>query len=128
MFGESRVYCGGFTAQQVIHLLHGFKLPKSVEVVPGCFLGGEAAAVEQVAAGTQPLSAFKFFAGAVAWAPGQLAQEVADGAWYTAAASRPLLLKQCLQLPKPLWRELLELMGGEYAEAARASYKEEGDE
>jgi hypothetical protein len=34
---------------------------------------------------------------------------------YTAAASRPMLLKQCLQLPKPLWKEVLEFMGGEYA-------------
>jgi len=26
-----------------------------------------------------------------------------------------MLLKQCLQLPKPLWKEVLECMGGEYA-------------
>lgn len=38
---------------------------------------------------------------------------------WTAAASRPILLKQCLQLPKPLWKEVLECMGGEYATAAR---------
>jgi hypothetical protein len=38
---------------------------------------------------------------------------------WTAAASRPLVLKQCLQLPKPLWKEVAECMGGEYATAAR---------
>lgn len=38
---------------------------------------------------------------------------------WTAAASRPIVLKQCLQLPKPLWKEVLECMGGEYAAAAR---------
>jgi hypothetical protein len=38
---------------------------------------------------------------------------------WTAAASRPILLKQCLQLPKPLWKEVMECMGGDYATAAR---------
>lgn len=38
---------------------------------------------------------------------------------WTAAASRPLVLKQCLQLPKPLWKETLGLMGGDYATAAK---------
>ncbi len=47
---------------------------------------------------------------------------------YTAAAARPLLLKQVLQLPKPLWREVLELMGEPYAAVAQAAYREEGDE
>ena len=42
---------------------------------------------------------------------------------YPAACSRPLILKQCLQLPVPLWRELLQLMGGEYMAAARAAYE-----
>lgn len=37
---------------------------------------------------------------------------------YTAAASRPLVLKQVLQLPKPLWKEVLTYMGGEYATVA----------
>jgi hypothetical protein len=40
---------------------------------------------------------------------------------FTAACSRPLILKQCLQLPVPLWRELLQLMGGEYLAAAGAA-------
>jgi hypothetical protein len=44
---------------------------------------------------------------------------VARSAWHTAACSRTLVLKQCLQLPVPLWRESMCLLGGEYAEAAR---------
>lgn len=43
---------------------------------------------------------------------------------WTAAASRPLVLKQCLQLPKPLWKEMLALMGGEYATAAKEDVME----
>lgn len=45
---------------------------------------------------------------------------------FTAACSRSLVLKSALQLPVPLWSEVLQLMGGEYAELARDSY--EGDE
>lgn len=41
-----------------------------------------------------------------------------DTTRWTAAASRSLVLKQCLQLPKPLWKEVLEAMGGDYAAAA----------
>jgi putative AlgH/UPF0301 family transcriptional regulator len=55
----------------------------------------------------------------LAWQPGDLAVEVARGAWQPAACSRTLVLKQCLQLPVPLWREVMCLMGGEWAEAAR---------
>jgi putative AlgH/UPF0301 family transcriptional regulator len=81
------VYCGGFTAQQVFHLLHGHRLAGTVELVPGCFLGGQGAAVEAVAAGTLAPEEFKFFSGAVTWAPGQLEREVADGAWCVALAA-----------------------------------------
>lgn len=38
---------------------------------------------------------------------------------YTAASSRAVVLRQCIQLPMPLWRECLTLMGGKHAEAAR---------
>lgn len=45
---------------------------------------------------------------------------------YTAACSRSLVLKECLQLPTPLWREMLLLMGGPYTAVAEQEY--EGDE
>ena len=35
------------------------------------------------------------------------------------ACARPVALKQCLGLPKPLWHEVLELCGGELAELSR---------
>lgn len=70
-------------------------------------------------------SDFRFMAGVVAWEPGQLAREVAAGAWITAASSRSLVLKQCLQLPVPLWREAMALLGGDYAAAAKAARRDE---
>eukprot|EP00955_Chlamydomonas_euryale_P029885 315100-Chlamydomonas_euryale.AAC.9 len=119
-FAESRLYCGGFEAQHVIHLVHGHTgLEGSVEIVPGIYTGGEVAAAEAVAAGRAVESDFRFFAGAIVWEPGELAAQAASGAWYPAAAARALALKQCLQLPTPLWREVLLLMGGKYARVAQ---------
>ena len=51
-FSESRLYCGGFRAQQVITLLHGQRrVEGSTEVVPGVYIGGHEAAVAEVATG-----------------------------------------------------------------------------
>lgn len=69
---------------------------------------------------------FRFFAGCCAWGPGQLEQEISEGAWYTASSSRSLVLKQCLGLPVPLWQEAMGLMGGEFAaEVQRAQENNE---
>jgi hypothetical protein len=43
----------------------------------------------------------------------------AFGSWCPVACARPLALKQCLGLPKPLWHEVLELCGGELAELSK---------
>ena len=61
--------------------------------------------------------------GVCAWQPGELNRLVAEGAFHTAACSRSLVLKQCLQLPTPLWREVMCLMGGQFAEEARAAQR-----
>ena len=51
-FSESRLYCGGFRAQQVITLLHGQRrVEGSTEVVPGIYIGGHEAAVAEVVTG-----------------------------------------------------------------------------
>jgi len=117
-FSENRLYCGGFTAQNVIHLIHGHRLPKAVEVVPGVFMGGEVAAAEEVCEGRLPAEDFRFFAGAVVFDAGEVDRQAKSGAWYPAACSRSLVLKQCLQLPTPLWREVMLLLGGQYQEEA----------
>lgn len=126
VFCENRVYMGGFVAQQVFHMMHGHRLAGAREVVPGVYLGGEEAAVSGVLLGSFPPQDFKFFSGAMVWGPGQLEQQILQGAWVSAACSRAMVLKACLQLPVPLWREVMTLMGGEWHSAARAAY--EGDE
>lgn len=126
-FGDAPVYLGGFfsparISAQPLTLLHGIPgLPGAEEVVPGggVFSGGVAAAAAAVVSGEQPASRCRLHAGALAWPPGGLAAEVEAGVWFAAASSRAVVLKPCLGLPVPLWRECLGLMGGEYARAAR---------
>ena len=45
--------------------------------------------------------------------------------WYLVACSKQLALKQVIQLPKPLWREVSELVGGEMEAESRRAYGEE---
>ena len=57
------------------------------------------------------------------WGPGQLQREVSQGVWHPVSAARQLALKQVLGLPKPLWREVSELVGGSLAaDADRAGW------
>ena len=82
-------------------LLLPFPLLNALQVIPGIYLGAHEAAVAEVTTGGLQQSDFRFFAGCLAWEPGQLAAELAAGAWHTAACSRSLVLKQCLQVRWP---------------------------
>lgn len=125
VFGRNAIYIGGFRSDgQSMYFLHGHDLPGAEEIMPGVFMGGLDAAAEEVLKGTLPASDFRFFVGRVDWQPGTLEKEVEGGLWFPAACARSLVLKQCIRLPKPLWREVMELMGGEYADTARREYGE----
>lgn len=51
-FADSRIYCGGFTGQQLVTMMHGHRrLQGALEVVPGIYIGGGEAAVAEVATG-----------------------------------------------------------------------------
>lgn len=59
------------------------------------------------------------------WGPGQLEEEVRRGVWFPAAASSAFVLQQ--QPPgqpaagvEAMWHQILQLMGGEYAELSAA--------
>lgn len=125
-FGAEPVYLGGYfapnrIAAQRVTLLHGVSgLPGAAEVAPGArvYTGGALAAAAAVASGDLAPSRVRLFAGELTWPPGALQAEVDGGAWHAACASRSLVLKHCLRLPVPLWREALTLMGGEFAREA----------
>ncbi|GAQ80355.1 hypothetical protein KFL_000520270 [Klebsormidium nitens] len=125
VFSVCPIYVGGFKSDgRSLYVLHGHSLPGAEEIAPGVFLGGLDVAATGVLEGKFPPTDFRFFVGRVEWLPGGLKQECTAESWYTAACSKSLVLKQCIQLPKPLWQEILELMGGEFAETSRLAYNE----
>ena len=115
---EAAVYVGGPEQQEQPGLLvHGLDLPGATELAPGTriFTGGVEAAVETVLSGwwqAQPLD-FRWFVGR------RRALSTVERGWEPVACARPVALKQCLGLPKPLWHEVLELCGGELAEISK---------
>jgi len=40
--------------------------------------------------------------------------------WFCAAGSRDIATSQCIKLKRPLWRQVLDLMGGRFAEISKA--------
>ena len=56
--------------------------------------------------------------------PGAVEEECERGVWYPVACSKQLALKQVIQLPKPLWRGVSELVGGEMEAESRRAYGE----
>jgi len=62
---------------------------------------------------------FKFYVQCTRWLPLQLEKEIKNGTWFVAEASKELLFKSRDRLgskrAKPLWTELMELMGEEYS-------------
>lgn len=124
-FSGNPIYIGGFRAHgPPLHVMHGHRLEGAEEVVPGIFMGGLEAAAREVREGRLTPMDFRFFVGRVEWLPGKLGVEVEKREWFSASCSRSLVLKPCLRLPVPLWREVLALMGGEYAETAEREYGE----
>ncbi|BDA41837.1 probable UPF0301 protein CT0663 [Coccomyxa sp. Obi] len=128
-FADCQVYLGAFyppnrIARQPVTLVHGQgHLQGSKEISPGIYTGGEQQASIEILEGRLDKGKFRFFSGQMQWEPGQLAREIQQGYWYTAACSRSIVLKQCLQLPVPLWKEILLLMGGQYAQIASKRYR-----
>lgn len=112
VFGDEVVYYGGPGATMCV--LHAYDLPGSRELVPGIFTGGLGEAAEMVRAGEMRPDECRFFFGEREWAAGTLASECVCGSWWPGAASRPLLLKHCLGLPRPLWHELADLFGSDF--------------
>jgi len=124
-FEESPLYLGGDVGEGV-QVLHGVRtMSGAKEIVDGLMMGVDPwQAKELVDSGECSTHDFRFFYKYAGWAPGQLHDEIERGVWYSAACSRDLILQQCLQLPKPLWREVLELMGGRYSLISKATYGE----
>ena len=113
---QCAVYLGGPDEQGAIgRCIHGYELEGATELCPGTriFTGGVEAIVDAVERGERSPLDFRWFVG--------VRKDICtdDGSWHPVACARPVALKQCLGLPKPLWHEVLELCGGELAELSR---------
>lgn len=122
-FGQDGAfYLGGPQHQDApMVLVHGFgELEGAEELYPGTsiYLGGVEAAIDGVLSGAYSPLDFRWFIGRHADAQATKCFGL-QGAWTPVACARPVALKQCLRLPKPLWHEVLELCGGELAEVSR---------
>jgi len=106
---ECGVYVGGPDDMDMpAVMIHGVEdLPGSVEISPGTgiYRGGIEAAMDGVLSGRYRALDFRFFVGHMRYAGGELDEAVGAGKYQPVACSRPLVLKQCMQLPKPLWHE-----------------------
>jgi putative transcriptional regulator len=99
------VYLGGPVRPELIFaLVERASSPggKSLAVMPGLYAAIEQKTVDNIIRG-EPSDA-RFVAGFVAWQPGELADELKDGAWYVLAPDAHLVLDD----PAPgLWQELV---------------------
>jgi len=111
------VYVGGpDNLEEPAVMIHGFAdLDGAREISPGTgtYEGGIAAAVDGVLSGKYAPLDFRFFVGGHQYKSGELDVAVFSNKYQPIACARALVLKQCIQLPKPLWHEILELCGGD---------------
>lgn len=69
-----------------------------------------------------PREPMRVFAGCVKWGAGRLEAEVDSGEWFVFSASTKYATEHCIQLAKPLWREIMESTGEPFAKIARQAY------
>ena len=119
---KPRLYFGGFDEPRRVYIISSKEDVGGVEILPGVFANsGVEGALSAVQNGRAVPSDFRFFLGCIVWAPGALEREIEENLWHPCCTSRNLILKECISLPTPLWREIMQLMGGRYIKIAQSS-------
>eukprot|EP00559_Dactyliosolen_fragilissimus_P002587 CAMPEP_0184865930 /NCGR_PEP_ID=MMETSP0580-20130426/19794_1 /TAXON_ID=1118495 /ORGANISM="Dactyliosolen fragilissimus" /LENGTH=418 /DNA_ID=CAMNT_0027365329 /DNA_START=252 /DNA_END=1508 /DNA_ORIENTATION=+ len=128
---ECAIYVGGPDCMdEPATIIHGHTdLEGAVEISPGSniYKGGTSAAIEGVLMGKYNPLDFRFFVGRHEYKDGALDAAVQKHKYLPIACNRSLVLKQCIQLPKPLWHEILELCGGEMKEISSLEMMKRND-
>lgn len=133
---DKEIYCylgGPDELEKSACVVHGIAdLKGSKEIAPntGIYLGHREsieAAVHSIMQGMQSPSDFRFFVGKHRYLDGRLDLECVLGKYQPIACSRALALKQCKALPKPLFHEVMELVGGEMAELSKLELMKRDD-
>ena len=110
---ECAVYVGGpDNYEEPGRMIHGFADldgAKEISAGTGIYEGGISAAIDGVLKGKYKPLDFRFFVGSHQYIGGNLDLAVHSNKYQPIACARSVALKQCIQLPKPLWHEILEL-------------------
>ncbi|GAB0489303.1 hypothetical protein MMPV_000520 [Pyropia vietnamensis] len=118
----------GLPAPLVVSLLtHHPSIPHTYPIIPGVYAGAGravAAAAAAVRAGDANPGDLRLFLGAVRWRRQRLREAVEAGEVFVAAAAGGVVTKQCIGLPVPLWREVMEAMGEPFRRLSRQAYGE----
>jgi hypothetical protein len=131
---ECAVYVGGPDGQdRPAQWIHGIDDIGGRELAPGIYLGEESS-IRKAIAGVldgryRPLD-FRFFVGRHEYGvsdASSLVAAVLANKYQPVACSRSLALKQCIQLPEPLWHEVMNLCGGELAEISKEEQQKRDD-
>lgn len=118
----------GLPAPLVVSLLTRHpSIPHTHPIIPGVYAGAGrsvAAAAAAVRAGDADPADLRLFLGAVRWRRKRLREAVEAGEVFVAAAAGGVVTKQCIGLPVPLWREVMEAMGEPFRRLSRQAYGE----
>ena len=127
----SPLWLGGTAHQQSLYVVHDADgLAGASAVRDGLWLGGWAAAKPKVSDSSLAEGRFKFFLGSTKWERGGLQAELDDGAWLALDVAPALVIKdrvgeQRPGAPKPMWTELMRLVGAEVKGLVEMVYPEE---
>lgn len=133
VMGSQPVYIGGpdMTDKMRLSVLHGdakLQVDGMREPLGGVFLSEAEIFLESSGGMSQADAAnARLFMGCIRWEPGELESEVSEGSWFCVAASPMYALKHCIQLPKPLWVEIMQSQGMPFAKIASQVYNDEDE-
>jgi len=113
------VYLGGPVGLDQLAIVHREPgLESAIEVVPGVFVGGDAALLgTRVREHATPEADLRFLVGYSGWGKGQLAREMEEDTWVVAPASPAWVFDP---EPESLWRRVLRSLGGVHSLMANA--------
>lgn len=113
--GNAKVYQGGPVDLQRLFWLHslGDKLPGSVEILPGLYVGGNYDdLLTLIDSGFDLKGKIRFYLGYAGWDAGQVADEIRMDAWHAALVPDPRYLITASS--DSLWSDLVRMLGPDF--------------
>lgn len=121
---KERAQTRGRRSRGELHTVHSVRgLKGGEELQDGVFFGADVKqALDIVNLGVASAEQFRFFYGSTRWEGGKLEEELAKGDWIIASACKDVTMRPAGSWDKPIWRLLLEVMGGRHGLMARETY------